>query len=315
MRAVLALDLGGTVLKAAVVDEHGTAHGYRTSASREQDGVEGWLAAVLAIARDVRDEAGPTPSAVGVSVPGAVDPTSGRLLDLVARLDVGEGLDLPAALAGLGLPVHADNDARAALAAERRWGAARGVDDVVLLTLGTGLGGAAVVDGLLPGRHPLAGNQIGHFTVDLDGPPCVCGNRGCAETSASATGLLRLAAERGARLADAQQVLDAARGGDVACVEALERFTSALTAVVVTAVHAYQPSLVVLGGGLLGAADLFLPQVRAAVTERAWTTPRGAVRVVASELEHHLGVAGAAAVAFRGTTTHPHRETTSRRAS
>lgn len=315
MQAVLALDLGGTVLKAAVVDEHGTVHGYRTCASRERDGVEGWLSAVRAVAQQVRHGTGPTATAVGVSVPGAVDPATGRLLDLGTRLHVGDGVDLPAALAEVGLPVHADNDARAALTAERRWGAARGVDDVVLLTLGTGLGGAVVAGGAPLGQHPLAGNQIGHFTVDLDGPPCVCGNRGCAETSASATGLLRLAAARGRQHEDAQAVFDAARDGDAACAEAVERFTAALTAVVVTAVHAYQPSCVVLGGGLMGAADLFLPQVQAAVAERAWTLPRGAVRIVPSELEQHLGVAGAAAVAFHGPTSHPHHETTSRRAS
>lgn len=314
MPAVLALDLGGTVLKAAVVDERGTVHDHLAAPSRENSGVAEWAAAAIDLGRQVLARTALKPSVVGVSVPGAVDPAQGIVLDLVTRLDVGAGVSLPELLGAFELPVVVDNDARAALAAERRWGAACDVDDVVLLTLGTGLGGAAVIGGSPPGSQALSGNQIGHFVIEVDGPPCVCGGRGCAETSASATGLMRLAAVHGAAPEDPAAVFAGAHAGDPACRRAVEAFTHALTAVVITAVHAYQPELVVLGGGLMGSQDEFLPRVQADVHARAWTHPRGAARVTASTLHEHLGVAGAAAVAL-SRTDHPHHESTSRRAS
>jgi glucokinase len=316
MPAVLALDLGGTVLKAGVVDEHGTTLIHRSAPAGEAKGVAGWLAAVHEIAAGVLADSAVQPVATGVSVPGAVDASSGRLLDLVARLDVGEdGVDLGAALVELGLPVFADNDARAALAAERRWGVARGSDHVAMLTLGTGVGGAVVIDGAPPGTDVLAGNQIGHFTIDLHGEPCVCGNRGCADTLASATGLLRLAAQRGRSYSDGAAVFAAAARGDDTARGAVEQFTAALTALVVTVIHAYQSEIVVIGGGLSGAAELFLPVVQEQVAARAWTLPRGRARVAPTALPQ-LGVAGAAAVAFAAMPTNSsHHETTSRRAS
>lgn len=315
MPAVLGLDLGGTVIKAGVVDEHGTVQNHRTAPSAEGRGVEGWIRAVTALAHDALASSEVTPVAVGVSVPGAVDAPTGTVLDLVARLDVGDGACLPELLSGLGLPVHVDNDARAALAAERAWGAARGIEDVVLLTLGTGLGGAALVGGRPPGTRPLSGNQVGHFVIDVDGPECVCGGRGCAETFVSATGLLRLAAQEGAPAEDPAAVFLAAKGGDAASRRAVDAFTAALTAVVITSVHAYQPELVVLGGGLMGSQAHFLARVQQDVRSRAWTHPRDGVRVTATTLHGHLGVAGAAAVALARTADLPNHQSTSRRAS
>jgi glucokinase len=234
-------------------------------------------------------------TAIGLSVPGAIDPRSGTLFGIGTRLDAGEGVSLPEAFAEFNVPVFADNDARSVLAAERRFGAAQGCDDVVMLTLGTGLGGAVVIRGdAAGGEAVLAGSQIGHFTIAIDGPPCVCGNRGCAEVFASATGLRRLAAEAGVDISDAREAF--------AIPAVVDIFTSALAATIVNAIHAYQPEVVVLGGGLMGAAERFLPQVRELVTERAWITPGRRVRIERSALGEHIGVLGAATVAFERTT-------------
>jgi glucokinase len=300
---VLGIDLGGTVVKAAVVDEDGRVHAKASGPSAESAGPQAWATVALDVARQVLADPGPDLTALGLSVPGAVDPARGVLLDLVSRMPA-SGLRLEAVFAPLQLPVRADNDARAALEAERRWGAARGLENVVLLTIGTGLGGAALVRGESPGGEPvLAGNQLGHFVVDLDGPVCVCGNVGCAETYASATGLLRLAVERSLPVTSVPDIFNAATAGDGTAAEVVSTFTRALGAAVVNAVHAYQPDLVVLGGGVMGSASHFLPQVQELVAERAWTVPRGRVRVEASGLGADIGVLGAAAVAFRGTST------------
>jgi glucokinase len=303
---VLGLDLGGTEVKAALVEETGNVLVQRRAASGERGGVASWRDTALAAARSVRAATPPggEPAALGLSVPGAVDPARAVLVDLVDRLRSGGEIDLALAFSALGLPVLADNDARAALAAERRWGVARGADDVVMLTIGTGLGGAALVGGTAPGADPvLAGNQLGHLSIDLDGDRCVCGNRGCAELLASASGLVALAARAGLEAADAKAVLAADEAGDERARAAVDRFLVALAAAVVNAVHAYQPALVVLGGGVMGSARRVLPAVRSLVAERAWTLPRGRTRVEASALGGSIGVLGAAAVALAGLDT------------
>jgi glucokinase len=293
LTAVLALDLGGTSFKAATVTDDGIVSGYRTAPSAESAGLEGWLDAALALARDGFDA---PVTAIGLSVPGAIDPRSGTLLGIGARLDAGDGVSLPEAFAEFELPVFADNDARAALAAERRFGAAKGCDDAVMLTLGTGLGGAVVIRGdAAGGEAVMAGSQIGHFTIAVDGPPCTCGNRGCAEVFASATGLRRLAAVAGVDITEARDAF--------AIPAVVDTFTEALAATIVTAIHAYQPEIVVLGGGLMGSADQFLPRVQKLVAERAWTTPGRRARIEPSALGEHMGVLGAAAVALERITS------------
>lgn len=293
-RHVLGVDLGGTTFKAAIVSADGAVTGFMTAPSAEAAGPRVWQSDAVELAGRVLTATDAVPVAIGVSVPGAVDRARARLVDLVDRLDAGDGIALADTFGSFGLPVAADNDARAALAAERRFGAARGSDNAVALTLGTGLGGAAVVNGVPAGGDPvLAGSQIGHFTVALDGPVCVCGNRGCAETFASAAGLMRMAAEAGLDASDPAAVFAHPDAPPI-----VERFADALVAVVVTAIHAYQPDLVVLGGGLMGAADCFMPRVTAEVERRAWTTADRAVRVVVSTLGDRIGVLGAAAVAL-----------------
>ena len=295
---VLALDLGGTTVKAGVVDRCGEVLAAATQPARERDGVEAWLDSALGAAADALAESSATPTALGLSVPGAVDRDAVRLLDLVDRL-ASDGVDLAAAFAPLGLPVSADNDAKAALAAELRWGGPFD-GDVVVLTVGTGIGSAAFIGGTEPGGDPvLAGNQLGHMTLEVDGARCVCGNRGCAETLASASALVSMARSAGMVVAGAADVFGAHDRADPRAVEVVDRFVGALVATVVNAIHAYQPAVVVLTGGVLARADVFLERVRTLVAERAWTLPRGRVEVRASKLGGDAGVLAGAAVAFR----------------
>lgn len=304
MAAVLAIDLGGTVVKAAVVDEYGGVHGSATGRSAEAAGPNAWAAAGIDVARRALAAPGPIPTALGLSLPGAVDAERGLLLDLVSRMRFDTDVPVADAFAPLQLPVAAANDARAALAAERRWGVATGLDNVVMLTVGTGLGGAALVRGEAPGGKPvLAGNQLGHLVVDLNGPLCVCGNFGCAETYASATALLRLAREASLPAETVPDIFTAAAVGDERAGAVIEQFARALGAAVLNAVHAYQPEMVVLAGGVMGSASHFLPAVQDLVAQRAWTVPRGSPVVVASGLGTNVGVLGAAAVAFGSTTS------------
>ena len=298
---VLGIDLGGTTIKAGVVDPTGTVHSYVTFPSRESEGREAWAQAALEAAHQATFASSIRPRAIGLSIPGAVDPRTGTLLDLVARLDTSAGIDLSKIFSPLELPVWADNDARAALHAERRWGRHEDPDNLVLLTIGTGIGSAAVIEGETLAPHDVLGGGIllGHITVELAGDPCVCGNIGCVETVASATALMKTAQRLGVNAADAAGVFAADASGNEAAAQAIDRFLTGLSAAIVNAVHVYRPSTVVLSGGVMAQADRILPTLRQEVTRRAWTIPRGQVKIVASILGAKGAVLAGAAVALR----------------
>lgn len=183
----LCIDFGGTEIKLAVIaDARILASGTIPVQGRAAD-----LAAAAAGARRLLAETDRDADAVGIAVPGVVDPVSGRMLHANAKYDFLRDYDLNAwSLREFGVPAVVENDARAALVGETSIGSAAGERDAVLVTLGTGIGTAAMIDGIaLRGRTGHAGILGGHITVDIDGPTCPCGNIGCGEALASARAL------------------------------------------------------------------------------------------------------------------------------
>ena len=181
---VLGIDIGSAQIKAGMVDEQGAIVASRTIETPAD--LDGFLSSLQDAIRWLL-EATALPAGVGVGCKGIIDPDSTRIEVLPGHLHFLQGLRL-ADLVGLPLdvPVFADNDARVALAGEMVWGAARGHSNVVMLTLGTGVGGAVLANGQLLRGHSGVAGHLGHLTVDPDGPVCVCGNRGCLETVFSA---------------------------------------------------------------------------------------------------------------------------------
>lgn len=231
---------------------------------------------------------------VSMSVPSLVDATSGRLLAHYGRFRDMPSLDLRGwAKAQLGLPLALENDARMASIGEWRYGAGRGCDNLVMITLGTGLGTSAVMEGrVVRGKHGQAGCLGGHLTVRYGGRACGCGNVGCAEAEASTGFMPEMARGRPDYSSSAlakEPVLDfaaifrhAARG-DV-CAEAIREHSLLVwSSLAVNLIHAYDPELVIFGGGIMASADVILPAVREYVLRHAHT-PWGKVRVEASEL-------------------------------
>jgi glucokinase len=207
------------------------------------------------------------------------------------------------------VPVFADNDARVALAGEMVWGAARGHHDVVMLTLGTGVGGAVVTNGqLLRGHRGVAGH-LGHLTIEPDGALCGCGNRGCLETVFSARaieGEAWVAVHRGCassltrlfrdkpQLATCRTVFQAAREGDELAGSIVSRAIRRLGAAVAGLLHIFDPELVILGGPVADAgADLLQP-----LQEEVWNRSRGLlgreVPIVEQQVADKSGIVGAA---------------------
>jgi glucokinase len=280
---VIALDVGGTGIKCALVDDTGRVrHSERHTTGRER-GPDAVVANVLDIAEGLvrtAGRAGLRPEAVGIAVPGVIDEATGMAVwsanlgfrEVPLRGLVAERLGLPAALG---------HDVRVGGLAEARLGAGRGHRHVLFVAIGTGIAAAHVVDGhVLTGAHGAAG-ELGHVVVRAGGPACGCGLRGCLEANASATAVARRYAERvgspaegGLGAAPAESLLGADRvvalaaAGDPPAASIWRETIDALADGLLTGLALFDPEVVVVGGGLAEAGDGLLTPLRAALRER-----------------------------------------------
>jgi glucokinase len=302
---VLACDLGGTRMKIGLVRD-GKVLAQTVEPANSKQGLApqlpvlkaAWLRLLHELKLTTRDCAG-----ISIAFPSLMDPATGRVLAEYGKYADAMGLDLRAwAQHELGLPLAIENDARMALIGEWRAGAGRGVDNLVMLTLGTGLGTCAIIEGrVLRGKHGQAGVLGGHTTVRYGGRACSCGNIGCAEAEASTAFLCDLAVSQPEwdhsslrRLATLNYaaVFQHAAQSDRCAVKLRDHSLLVWATLAVNLIHAYDPELVILGGGIMASADVILPVVREYVAHHAHT-PWGKVRVVASELEDRAALVAA----------------------
>ncbi len=282
----LGLDLGGTNVKCAVLgpdDEILAEAGAPNDAERGEDAV---LSRIVSLGRATAAPYGPIASA-GLGLPGHFDPADGTgvLLPNLPGDWVGRAIAQPVS-AGLGVPVRLVNDARAMTLAELRLGAGRGADDVVCVTLGTGVGGGVAIGGRLHLGLAHAG-EIGHTTVVPDGPMCGCGNRGCLDRVASAGAIAR-----DAGTATAGEAIAAARRGEPQAIEALDRAGRHVGFALAAAVVLLWPQRIVVGGGLAAAGELLLSPLRVELYARASVAPE--IPVLPAALGAGAGAIGAA---------------------
>jgi glucokinase len=209
-----------------------------------------------------------------------------------------------------GVPIAADNDARVALAGEVAWGAARKCRNVVMLTLGTGVGGGVVADGRVLRGSTGAAGHIGHLTVDPFGVLCICGNRGCLETVFSARTIeseafaaihrgteSRLLAH-GDKLPSCAEVFELARQGDAVASDIIRKATVVLGGAIAGLAFVFDPELIILGGQISEAGDVLLGPLRAEVRWRTQGLLRHEIPILRSALVDPSGVLGAAALAL-----------------
>lgn len=302
MKSYVGIDIGGTRLKCGLVEEGGRVARFAEAGTPES------LAELRAVLGGLVEEVGPCSGGAGVGCKGIIDPETTEVKVMPGVWGFLEGLRLNTLAGGV---VAADNDAKAALAGEVAWGAARGMRNALLLTLGTGVGGAVVADGrMLRGASGVAGH-LGHITVDADGGLCLCGNRGCLETVFSARAVEAAAwslAHRGVRTAlteelrahperlTAKLVFERAEEGDAAARSVVEPRVRALGAAVAGLVHAFDPEVVILTGSM--AVEMVIGAVRAEVAWRVKGLVRRAVPVVGPGVKDNSGVVGAAALAW-----------------
>jgi glucokinase len=251
-------------------------------------------------------------SAVGFGIPCTIDLRTGVAVQSV-HLPI---VDLPFGAVmseRLGLPVAVDNDATCAVLAEARHGAGEGAADVVMLTLGTGIGGGLYLGGRLYRGMSGAGGELGHMVVDADGPPCqgACPNRGCLETLASGSALVREAAlrvgrrpdtplgralEAGARLTG-PLVTELAHDGDPVARRSLEVVGTWLGVGLANIANVFEPEVIVIGGGVIAAGEMLLDPAREEMRRRALAPGRDSVHVRAAAFGAEAGMIGAALLA------------------
>jgi glucokinase len=313
-RRTIGVDMGGTKLLAGAVDSALSVH-HRVQRGMNRLDQSFLLDVVVEAVEEARDRAGGEVSAVGFGIPALIDQRTGNAV-IAINLPLKDIMFADVMAERLGLPVFVDNDANVAALAEHRAGAARGCNEAVVLTIGTGIGGGLILRGR-PYRGAIgAGAELGHIVIDLNGPPCQgnCPNHGCLESLASGIALareaLRIARERpdsglGRALANGRElegplVTELAHDGDAAAIEVIELIGSRIGVAIASFVNIFNPEVVVIGGGVIGAGELLLNAARSEVAERALPPSKDLVEIVPAAFGVEAGMIGAAALAFDG---------------
>lgn len=302
---VVGVDIGATAIKAALVNQSGELiESFHQPSPRTSAALHDFVHSVLKRAH--------TPvCGIGIGCKGVIDPATSRVNSLPGDLHFLEGQLLADVIGAGDLPLCADNDARTALVAEVLWGAARGKRNVVLLTLGTGVGGAVLVDGaILRGASGAAGH-LGHTTLDIHGGLCICGNRGCVETRFSSRAiesdyLAHLHRAASAKLfpgkagepPSTQAIFQAASEGDESARCVLDRAFEYLTASIVSFLHIFDPEVLIIGGNIAEAGPQLLSPIREEAARRTRILLGREVPIVFQKLVAYGGVAGAAGLVF-----------------
>ncbi|MEU8421627.1 ROK family protein [Micromonospora sp. NPDC048835] len=301
-RVVVALDVGGTGMKCALVRPDGVVVSTERHPTAAARGPAAVVATILDVAGGLADKAradGLTPIAVGIAVPGVVDEARG-----VAVWSANVGFrDVPLrdlSVTRLGLPTALGHDVRVGGLAEARLGAGRGTGHVLFVAIGTGIAAAHVVDGAAAvGAHGAAG-EIGHILVRPDGPRCGCGRPGCLEAIASAAAIGRRYAELAGGAADAAvtaaEVAERAAAGEPLASQVWQEAVEALADGLASGQALFDVATIVLGGGLAQAGDRLLTPLRAALHERL--TFHREPQLVAAALGDEAGCLGAALLAL-----------------
>jgi len=301
---VIAIDIGGTFIKIGIVKNNKIIDNASIKAY-SKIGIKHSLAEAektINILLSKHSISNDKIGGIGVGFPGLVDSAMMRVLSVNKKYYDAVGFDFVKwGKETYNAPLFLENDARVALLGEWKYGAGKGKDNVVMLTLGTGVGSAVIFKGeLLVGKHFQAGNLGGHFTINLNGARCTCGNLGCVEAEASTWRLAEML-KSDARYPDSLiegEELDfkslfkfAAEGGELS-ISVRDRCLDVWAAGVINMIHAYDPELVILGGGIMKSADVIIPFIREKVEKYAWT-PWGKIEIFPSEIPNRSALLGA----------------------
>ncbi len=301
---VVAIDIGGTFIKIGLVS-NGNIIAKTSIKSHPENDFETIMLEIensiniLLVKSSIDNE---KIKGIGIGFPGLVDSIKMKVLSTNKKYDDAVKFDfLRWGKEAYKSQVFLENDARIALLGEWQYGAGKGFDNIVMMTLGTGVGSATIINGKpLIGEHFQAGNLGGHFIINFNGALCTCGNLGCVEAEASTWKLAEL-------LKSDSRYADSLIEGAEPDFESLFKFASAggdlsqsirdhclevWAAGIINLIHAYDPELVIVGGGVMKSADVIIPFIKDRVNKHAWT-PWGEVKIIESKIPNRSALLGA----------------------
>ncbi len=300
---IVGVDFGGTTFTVGLVDaESGEILKEEQHETRAWEGFERITCRIAEVINSIKEDA----KAVGIGSPGSI---LGGVVKFSPNLPDWKDVPLADRIGKLtGIPTFVENDANAFVLGEKWFGAGKGYDHIVALTLGTGVGGGVITHGILLKGYMGIGAELGHVIVEPNGPKCGCGNHGCLEAIASATAIVRMAKEMKKDFLDseifrsdrisARVVMDAARNGDKLGTIIRDRMVDALGRAIAGFAHIFNPQIVILGGGVSRAGDVILKPLKEKVESYLMPSFVGTFDVVISPLLDRAGVLGAASVAL-----------------
>lgn len=318
-RFAVGVDLGGTNVKYGLLSSEGkiVCSGLRPiGESKDRRRVWEVIHSAIAEVLNRRESRKRKISHIGIGSPGTVNFRTGKVEGFSPNLPFWVGVNLKEGINRRfpGYEVFADNDASVMALAEHRFGAGRGFQDILCITLGTGVGGGLIVGGeLYRGSRSFAG-EFGHMPIDYRGRRCACGGRGCLEAYASVPALLRetrslLRKKKNSLLRERLQddsnkltselVMEAFRRGDEVATEAVGRLAEALAAGIVGVVNLLNPEAVIIGGGLADSGEIFIKRIRTAVRERAMSSNVRGLKIRRAKLGNRAGFIGAALLGWQ----------------
>lgn len=299
-RCTVGVDIGGTKIAVGVIATNGVVLAEKTFPTKSHTGFADGVARITAAVREVILKSGQRKEdllGVGIGCTGPVDPVRGEINNPHTLPGWPGAKIVPELTRELGLPVWLENDADAAALGEYYFGAGQGVDPVVMLTIGTGVGGAVIMRGGIyrgvDGEHP----EVGHIPISFAGQRCYCGRSGCLESIISGTAIAEAGKKFG--LETAADVFAGMAAGNAGAAAVLADVQRALDAAIWTLLHAYSPARIILGGGLVDAQAEFFTAVARATQKRAHLVARSAVDIVTAQLGNRAGLVGAAGWALR----------------
>lgn len=288
----MGVDIGGTNIRLGIVDDKGKILYRKRFPTLKEQGKDEVITRLLKAIADVKKNSKYPIRRIGIGCPGPLDSRKGIVLS-PPNLPGWNKVPLKNIVQKrFNLPVVLENDANCFALGEKWRGAAKGCKDMVCLTLGTGIGGAIILNGALYTGKDGFGGELGHMSINFDGPKCGCGKRGCLEAYASATALVKR--YKGKQNVTSEEIYKLALRGDRRAKKVLKETALYLGVAISNFVNAFNPEIVVLGGGLAKAGDSIFPEIRRIVRKISLKPLLRNLKIVPAKLSEDAGIIGAA---------------------
>jgi glucokinase len=307
---VIGLDLGGTKINGAVASLNGDIVSQCTLPTKAEEGEEPVLGRIIEVIEKVIGQSNIDRDkivAIGIGSPGPLDAKEGKIIT-TPNLPFKNFNIVKPLVDKFNLPVYLDNDANAAAIGEYVFGAGKGTNNMVFITVSTGIGGGAILNGKIYRGNTSNALEIGHMTLEKDGPRCNCGNYGCAEALASGTAIGKAAreeVEKGAKTSLANyekvtsyEVFKESEKGDVVAQGILDKALNYLGICVANIIVSFDPEMVVIGGGVSKGGEIVFEKVNEVVKDRCFKAMQESTKIVPAALGTDAGVIGAVALAI-----------------